>query len=267
MMRFKPDVFEFSPPMANDPLESDLITAAVGGDREALQQLLFRRCPSVLRYLRAQRPADLADQIDLDDVLQDTLLAAVKDFARFRGSTVGEFRAWMRAIAQHRLQDRVKHLTAQKRRGSPALALGDSATSSIMNLAATLFDPQDTPARSCGRREAVDAVRVALAHLPDDQQQAVLLRYLQGKSTDETAREMDRSAGAVRGLIDRAKVSLRKLLGKSSRWFSWRKRGASLFWRELLLGRCGHRVGIGFGKIGLVRSRFFCVSFYCRGSY
>jgi RNA polymerase sigma-70 factor (ECF subfamily) len=199
--------------MANDPLESDLITAAIDGDREALQQLLFRRCLSVLRYLRTRRPADLADQIDLDDVLQDTLLAAVKDFARFRGKTVGEFRAWLRVIARHRLQDRVKHLTAQERRGSPPTLAGDSATSSILNLVANLLDQQDTPARSCARREEVDAVRVALAHLPGDQQQAVLLRYVQGKTTDEAAREMNRSPGAVRGLVDRAKVSLRKTVG------------------------------------------------------
>jgi RNA polymerase sigma-70 factor (ECF subfamily) len=209
--------------MVNVPLETELIAAAIGGDREALQQLLFRRCPATLRYLRSLRPTDLAEQIDIDDVLQDTLLAAVKDFARFRGSTVVEFRSWLRTIAQHRLQDRIKHLTAQKRRGSPvAMMSSDSATSSIVNLVANLCDRQDTPSRSCARREEINAVRVALAHLPDDQRQAMQLRYLAGKSTDETAQAMDRSSGAVRGLIDRARVSLRQLLGRSSRWFGRR---------------------------------------------
>jgi DNA-directed RNA polymerase specialized sigma24 family protein len=48
----------------------------------------------------------------------------------------------------------------------------------------------------------------------------VLTRYVEGKSLAETATAMRRSPAAVRGLVDRAKQSLRKALGRSSRWFA-----------------------------------------------
>jgi RNA polymerase sigma-70 factor (ECF subfamily) len=205
--------------MAGAPLETELLTAAIGGDREALQQLLFRRCPFLLRYLRSQCPTDLAGQIEVDDVLQDTLVTAVKGFPAFRGHSMGEFQGWLQTMAQHRLIDRIKHVTAQKRRESP---VSTASQNSIVDLVSTLFDSHDTPARSCARREEIDAVRIAVAHLPKDQRQAMCLRYLEGKSTEETAAAMDRSPAAVRGLVNRAMVSLRELLGNSSRWFDWR---------------------------------------------
>ena len=45
----------------------------------------------------------------------------------------------------------------------------------------------------------------AWPRLPDDQREAVRLRYLGGQSLEETAKEMQRSPGAVRGLLHRAR--------------------------------------------------------------
>lgn len=55
--------------------------------------------------------------------------------------------------------------------------------------------------------------------LPEDQQQAVRLSCLQGKSLNATANTLGRSPAAVRGLLYRAKQRLRDALGHSSRWF------------------------------------------------
>jgi RNA polymerase sigma factor (sigma-70 family) len=68
--------------------------------------------------------------------------------------------------------------------------------------------------------EAVQAVHVGLAGLPDDQREAIRLHYLDGASVKETAAAMERSPDAVRGLLHRAKQALRNTLGRSSRWLS-----------------------------------------------
>ena len=83
-----------------------------------------------------------------------------------------------------------------------------------------LSDGRRTPGRSIARREAVRAVQVVIAGLPDDYQQAIRLRYFEGKSLAETAAAMDRSPGAVRGLIDRAKEKMRAALGRASLYLS-----------------------------------------------
>ena len=51
-----------------------------------------------------------------------------------------------------------------------------------------------------------------MASLPQDQAEVIQLRYLKGKSIEETATEMDRTAAAVRSLADRAKKKLKELL-------------------------------------------------------
>ena len=62
-------------------------------------------------------------------------------------------------------------------------------------------------------------MQVGLASLPQSQQDAVRLRHLDGKSVAETAAALGRPPGAVRGLLQRARKSLRDALGRSSRWF------------------------------------------------
>lgn len=56
-------------------------------------------------------------------------------------------------------------------------------------------------------------VEGALARLPDDQREAVTLRYLEGLSAGEAAAIMGRSAGAVRVLAHRGMQALRGTLG------------------------------------------------------
>jgi RNA polymerase sigma-70 factor (ECF subfamily) len=54
----------------------------------------------------------------------------------------------------------------------------------------------------------------ALARLPDDYREVVILRNLEGLSHEEVARRMDRSAGAVRMLWVRALTRLREELDR-----------------------------------------------------
>jgi RNA polymerase sigma-70 factor (ECF subfamily) len=70
----------------------------------------------------------------------------------------------------------------------------------------------ETPSRQAVRIETEQAVRVSVAALPEDQRAAVNLHHLEGKSIAETAQSMHRSPGAIRGLLRRARQSLRQLL-------------------------------------------------------
>ena len=77
-----------------------------------------------------------------------------------------------------------------------------------------------TASQSVARRELVHAVRAAVAGLPEEYREAIELRYFDGYSLDETAVLMGRTAGAVRGLVDRAKKQIRDSLGRASRFLS-----------------------------------------------
>ena len=64
------------------------------------------------------------------------------------------------------------------------------------------------------RREAVHAVQVAVASLPEDYREVIRLRYFEGKTLSDTAAAMARSPDAVRALTDRAKKQMRDALGR-----------------------------------------------------
>jgi RNA polymerase sigma-70 factor, ECF subfamily len=91
-----------------------------------------------------------------------------------------------------------------------------------VDLIGLLSDHRSTPGRKVARHEGTQAIQIAIAALPDDQREAIRLRYLEGKSIEETAAEMGRTAAAVNGLVRRAKEGLRDSLEDSARWLSKR---------------------------------------------
>jgi RNA polymerase sigma-70 factor (ECF subfamily) len=58
--------------------------------------------------------------------------------------------------------------------------------------------------------ESAARLAAALAELPDDQREAVRLRYLEGRSLAEIAERMDRTVVAAAGLVKRGLIHLRK---------------------------------------------------------
>jgi len=59
-------------------------------------------------------------------------------------------------------------------------------------------------------------VRQAIRHLTSDQQQVILLKYLEDWSNEEVARLMKKPVGAVKSIQHRALRSLYKLLAEKS---------------------------------------------------
>ena len=68
--------------------------------------------------------------------------------------------------------------------------------------------------------EIVDAVQIALASLPELRSQAIRMRYLEGRSVDEIAREMNKTVDAVESLIYFGRCDLKERLGKLDRLLS-----------------------------------------------
>jgi RNA polymerase sigma-70 factor (ECF subfamily) len=165
-------------------------------------------------------PSDVASIASAEDVLQDTFVEAFRDIRKFEPRRNGTFNGWLTTIAEHQVQCTLDRLRAQKRGGKKRhIRTAGRHASSLINLIEKLSDSRDRPSGQAAGCEAVLAVQVGLAGLPQSQQDAVRLHHLDGKSVAETAVAMGRPPGAVRGLLQRARKSLRQTLGNSSRWF------------------------------------------------
>ena len=202
---------------AKDP-ESELVAKAIEGDRVAIQQLLMTHMAAVSRFAAGRLPAAARDVIDPEDIVQQTFTEAFRSVSRFRPQADASFLAWLTAIAENKVMDAVKGLQRQKRGGTRQRIRQVAATDthSEADLVNLLSGGGHTPSRSVAGHEAVRAVQLAIGELPEEYQQAVQLRLLEGKSLDETAQLMNRGPRAVQGLIDRAKKKMRAALGRLS---------------------------------------------------
>jgi RNA polymerase sigma-70 factor (ECF subfamily) len=75
-----------------------------------------------------------------------------------------------------------------------------------------LVDADDNPAEIAERRISTAKVRAALGRLTPDQQQVIVLRFLEGLSSAEVATLLDKPVGAVKSLQHRALAALQRHL-------------------------------------------------------
>ncbi|MGD9634167.1 MAG: RNA polymerase sigma factor [Pirellulales bacterium] len=209
--------------MAKPEVERELIDRAIQGDATAIEQLLLAHFSRLERHIAANIPATLRRHLSADDVLQDSLTQAFRDFDKYDPAG-GTLRAWLQAIADHRLADAVKRLRRKKRGGdmhriTPADAGKMSTVAELIELVAL---DEDYPSSAVAGDEAAQALKVALATLPTEQRDVIQSRFFDGMSVKRIARDTDRTEGAVRGLIHRAKKRIREVMGRSSRWMSCR---------------------------------------------
>jgi RNA polymerase sigma-70 factor, ECF subfamily len=165
-------------------------------------------------YLRLQAQLDLDPRLqvklDLSGVVQQTLLEAHQDGARFRGGNDAALLAWLRQILARNLLDEVRKV----RRARFDATLEQSLDESSARLEAALAAEQSSPSEQASRNEELQRLARALEQLPEDQQTAVLRHHLQGVPLADVAGEMGRSKAAVAGLLHRGLTRLRELLAE-----------------------------------------------------
>src|SRR5438552_18698210 len=90
-----------SPAAGPDP--EQLLVLARAGSGGALGQLLERYRSYLTLLARLQISRRLQGKVDAADLVQETFLAAHRNFVRFRGTTEAELVSWLRQILASRL--------------------------------------------------------------------------------------------------------------------------------------------------------------------
>ncbi|MHC4955761.1 MAG: sigma-70 family RNA polymerase sigma factor, partial [Planctomycetota bacterium] len=190
----------------NDSSGTDsLIEAARRGDEDA-QGRLFDAYRAYLRLLaRVEVGRGLQAKIDASDIVQETFLTAHRSFGGFRGTTRGELVQWLRRILATRLSNAVRFYThAQRRDVNLEQRLDQSMGDSSRQMHEVLGAVQESPSQYAGRREEAVMLADAIARLPDDYHEVIVLHHLEGLTFPDVARAMGRSVGAVEKLWTRA---------------------------------------------------------------
>jgi RNA polymerase sigma-70 factor (ECF subfamily) len=188
-----------APPAAPDS-DLPLVERARAGDQHAFALLVHKYQRRIERLIaRMVRDPDL-----VQDIAQETFLRAYRALHQFRGDA--QFYTWLYRIAVNTAK---KALLELKR--DPLIY--ESATAPASEDEET-FRPQqeptstETPEAELAAREVAAAVQAAVAALPEDLREALLLREIEGLSYDKIAAAMGTPIGTVRSRIFRAREAV-----------------------------------------------------------
>ena len=200
--------------------DTELARSAARGDRLALERLLVRHRPALVRLIQAEMGHSLRARTTAEDLFMDCCVDAVRGIATFEPRSDASVYAWLAAIARNRVVDKTRAAAMRE-----ATLGGGQILSGGCQLMGDLFGQLSagisTASHKLRRQEFEDAVRQAVAALDHPQQrQAVTLRYFEGLSLDETARAMGVSVDAVRGHLHRAREPLARVLAPVCEWLS-----------------------------------------------
>jgi RNA polymerase sigma-70 factor, ECF subfamily len=204
-----------------NPVVSDdeLVERAVVGDHAALESLLISYHGPLLTHISRLIPAKVRASVCPDDVLQQTYLNAFRSISRYEPHGGGAFYGWLRVIAERQLMDacrkRDREQLSQKPAHSPA-GVGDN--SSLRGLLSLVAGDEPVPGQQVMLEEMQAEFQVALARMPENYRQVLILRYLDDLPLEEVAEKLSISEGAVRGLCHRARQHLRDELMRLSRF-------------------------------------------------
>ena len=192
---------------------SDLLQKARIGD-ESARDRLFLVCRNYVSIAaRAEMASWLKAKVDASDLVQQTLLEAHRGMANFRGTTEGEWLGWLKRILVHNAADFVRRYHGVEKRCAGREVSLAAADDSDRN-APQLSDGGPTPSQLVMQKELQLQVADAVARLPEDYQEVVILRNLQQLPFDEVAERMGRSRPAVQMLWTRAIRKLQEVLNE-----------------------------------------------------
>jgi RNA polymerase sigma-70 factor (ECF subfamily) len=185
-----------------------------GEDCSAARELVLESFRGCLRLLaRTGLSPSLRGKADPSDLVQETMLKAHTNFAQFRGQTEGELAAWLRRILINTLNDLVRsYQMTDARQAGRERSLDDLFGDSSNALVGMLVGGGPTPSESAERCEMTLELAQALDELNEDFREVLVLRSLEERDWDETARCLNRTVGATRLLWARALKALRSIL-------------------------------------------------------
>jgi RNA polymerase sigma-70 factor (ECF subfamily) len=175
--------------------EQRLLRQAQRGDAEAFAGLYRAHVQAVFRYI-AHR---VNDHQLAEDLTADVFTRALQSLSRYEDQGK-PFLAWLYRIARARVID---HYRSTGRRPVED-ELDDQPIPVETNLDEAML-----------RRQAARALRAAITELTDDQQQVIILRFIEGQRVETVAELLGKQPNAIKALQHRALRTLANRLRRA----------------------------------------------------
>jgi RNA polymerase sigma-70 factor, ECF subfamily len=174
--------------------------------RREFEDILSHRLPR----LRRMAMRWLRNPEDAEDGVQDALLSAFKNIARFEGRA--QMSTWLMAIVTNALRMRLR-----RRPRHQILSLNEGPNDSQWTPAKLLVDPRPTPEQSFEQYELREIVTKLICKLPASQRAALRLRRRDDFSIRSAAETLGLPVGTVKARLARGRAKLIERFRKATR--------------------------------------------------
>lgn len=161
-------------------------------DDAQFEAVLARARDPLIVLARMHLDRRLWGKLDPEDLVQQTFGEAWAARDQLRDWEEGRLRAWLRTSLLHNVYDALRHFRRGKCDAALERPLGASSARLLESLAASV----STPSQRAAWNEDVARLAEALPRLPWGQQEAVILKHLQGMRLAEVAEHLGKSLRA-----------------------------------------------------------------------
>lgn len=185
------------------PEFQDLIERARKGESVALGHLLDQHRDYLRAIALQQLAPKLAGRLDGSDIVQQTCISVQKQIREFSGKDPAEFVAWLRQIHERNIQNAIRFQShSQKRSINREEVLDDF----------DIAGEQVTPSQLVIGQEDSSRLYEAMAKLPDNEREAVRLRYFENWTLQKISEHFDLTIDATVWLMKRSMQHLKQYL-------------------------------------------------------
>jgi RNA polymerase sigma-70 factor (ECF subfamily) len=175
--------------------ESELVKAALGGDKNAFGEIVSRYQKMVARTVKGM----LGDSVFAEDIGQEVFIKLYYSLSEFRGEA--KLSTYIQKIAVNLTLNEIK------RRKRFFSMFSQKGNNEMYEFEVADHDNEE-------RKEATEIVNKALLAMDPKFRVIVMMRMLQGYSTKETAEILDLPLGTVLSRLSRAQEQLKNILEK-----------------------------------------------------
>ena len=171
-----------------------LVNRAAAGDTEAFGCLYDIYADRIYRHI-CYRTSSVEDARDL---MQDVFIKAWRALPRYK-RTKTPFLGWLFTICRHTVIDYYR----------------TKKNHAYLNNELVIEDHGKGPEKLAEEQFTQQEVRRAILQLPEDQQQVILMSFIEGFPYSEIAATLNKSEGNIRVIVHRALKKMREIMGKA----------------------------------------------------
>jgi len=193
-------------------VDEELIREAKAGDDKALEYLINK----YKKFVRAKARTYFLIGADREDIIQEGMIGLYKAIRDFRGDKLSSFRAFAELCITRQIITAIKTATRQKHiplnsyisLNKPVFDEESDRTLMDMINEENVSDPEEMMIS----REEFAGIELKMNEILSNLEWEVLSKYLQGRSYQEIAKELNRHVKSIDNALQRVKRKLEKHL-------------------------------------------------------